>query len=185
MSSIIKVDQIQNTSGGAPTATDLGINTTGNVLQIVQSVKSDTFSTTSASFVEITGYNVTITPASSSNKVMVDVCLHVGESQDAFPVFRMYRNGVELQIASVISPGTSGMFGKTTTQNSARDQYLLEPVNFKFIDSPNTTGAVTYTFRVRPMGASSRIVFVNRSQTIGDSNQYTVISTLTATEIAG
>ena len=157
----------------------------GSVIQVVQTVKSDTFSTTGTSFVEITGYNVTITPASSSNKVMVEVCLHIGEGQDAFPAFRMYRNGTELQTASAIGSGTSAMFGKTTTGNDARDALLLEPVNFKFLDSPNTTDAITYTIRVRPMGTISRTVYVNRCQTYNDSNQYTVISTFTATEIAG
>lgn len=157
---------------------------TGSVLQVVQSVKSDTFSTTGTSFVEISGYSVTITPSSTSNKVMVDVCLHIGENQDAFPIFKMYRNGTELQSATAISPGQSGMFGKTTTTNGARDQYFLQPVNFKFLDSPNTTSAVTYTIRVRPMGLVNRTIFVNRCETIGDANQYTTISTITATEIA-
>ena len=158
----------------------------GSVLQVVQTVKTDTSSVTGTAFVDVPNYSVTITPQSTSNKIMVEVCLHVGENQDAFPVFRMYRNGTELQIASAISPGTSGMFGKTTTQNSSRDQYLIEPVNFKFLDTPNSTSAVTYTLKCRPFGVSAgRIIYFNRSQTVGDGNQYTVISTFTATEIAG
>jgi len=156
----------------------------GSVLQVVQTVKTDTASIAGTTFIDVPGYSVTITPQSTSNKVVVDVCLHVGENQDAFPIFRMYRNGVELQIAPAISPGNSGMFGKTTTGADARDQYLLEPVNFKFLDTPNTTSAITYTLKCRPMGTGSRTIYFNRSQTIGDTNQYTVISTFTATEIA-
>ena len=38
MTSIIKVDQIQTASGSTPTATDLGINTTGTVLQVVSGI---------------------------------------------------------------------------------------------------------------------------------------------------
>jgi hypothetical protein len=174
MASVLKFDEWQNSAGVKH----------GTVLQVVQTVKSDTFSTSGTSFVEISGYSVTLTPKSTTNKVMVEVCLHVGEDQDAFPLFRMYRNGTELQIASTIGPGQSGMFGKTTTTNGSRDQYFIQPVNFKFLDSPNTTSAVTYTIRVRPMAVSARTIFVNRSQTIGDGNQYTTISTLTATEIA-
>ena len=34
MTSIIKVDQIQNAAGGVPTAGDLGLNTTGTVLKV-------------------------------------------------------------------------------------------------------------------------------------------------------
>jgi len=157
----------------------------GSVIQVVQAVKSDTWSTTGSSFAEITGYNVTITPSSTANKVMVEVCLHIGENQDSFPIFKIYRNGTELQTAPAISPGVSAMFAKTTTGNDARDQYLLEPVNFKFLDLPSTTSAVTYTIRVRPMSTVPRIIYVNRPQNINDANQCTTISTLTATEIAG
>jgi hypothetical protein len=174
MASIAKFDEWQNSAG----------TKYGTVLQVVQSVKSDTFSTVNSTFVEIPGYSVTLTPRSTTNKVMVEVCLHVGEDQDAFPLFRMYRNGTELQIAPIIGSGQSGMFGKTTTTNGSRDQYFIQPVNFKFLDSPSTTSAVTYTVRGRAMGTTNRTIFINRSQTIGDANQYTTISTLTATEIA-
>ena len=77
------------------------------------------------------------------------------------------------------------MFGKTTTGNDTRDQYLIEPVNFKFLDTPSTTSAVTYSIKVRPMATVSRTILVNRPSTIGDGNQYTTISTITATEIKG
>ena len=158
----------------------------GHILQVIQTVKTDTFSTGNTSnFIEITGYNVSITPSSSSNKILIFVCLHIGENQDAFPLFKMYRDTTELTIAPTISPGTAGMFAKVTTGNDSRDQYLIEPVNFQFLDSPNTTSSITYSIKVRPFGAGTRTVFVNRSQTIGDANQVTAISTLTAMEVAG
>ena len=174
-------------SGSDVTIQDTNVNfPAGHILQVKQTVKTDTFSTGNiSSFTEITGYNVSITPSSTANKVLVFVCLHIGENQDAFPLFRMYRDTTELTIAPTISPGTAGMFAKVTTGNDSRDQYLIEPVNFQFLDSPNTTDSVTYSIKVRPMGAASRTVFVNRSQTIGDANQVTAISTLTAMEVAG
>ena len=43
----------------------------GAVLQVKQTEKTDTFTTTSTSFVDITGLSVTITPSSSSNKILV------------------------------------------------------------------------------------------------------------------
>ena len=156
----------------------------GSVIQVVQSVKTDTWSANGSSFFEVSGYSVTITPSSTANKVMVEVCLHVGESSDSFPLFRLYRNGTELQIAPTIGSGAAGMFGKTTTTAGSRDQYFIQPVNFKFLDSPNTTGACTYTVKIRPFGVASRTVYVNRSEMIGDQNQYTCISTFTATEIS-
>ena len=54
---------------------------TGKILQVVQATKNDVFSTTSTSYVDVTGLSVDITPASSSNKVLV-IC-NVGKSSNS------------------------------------------------------------------------------------------------------
>ena len=70
MSSILKVDQIQLANGNTPTAGDLGLNTTGNVLQVKQAFKTpDTGA--SSSFADISGMSVTITPSSASSKFLI------------------------------------------------------------------------------------------------------------------
>lgn len=46
----------------------------GAVLQVVQTVKTDTFSTTSpaeTAFVDVTGFSVTITPSATSSKILI------------------------------------------------------------------------------------------------------------------
>ena len=43
----------------------------GKVLQVVQTVKSDTFSTSSTTFTDVTGLSVSITPSSTSNKILI------------------------------------------------------------------------------------------------------------------
>ena len=65
MSSILKVDSIQTTAGNTI------VNSTGSILQVAQATKTDTFTTTSTSFTDITGMTVNITPSSASNKVLV------------------------------------------------------------------------------------------------------------------
>ena len=40
-------------------------------VQVIQTIKTDTFSTTSGSLTDITGMSVTITPTSASNKILV------------------------------------------------------------------------------------------------------------------
>jgi len=158
----------------------------GHILQVQQKVKTDTFSTGNvAALTTITGFNVAITPSANSSKILIFVSLHVGENQDAFPMFRMYRDSTELTIGTVISPGQGGMFANVTTGNNSRDQYMIQPINFHFLDSPNTTSETTYSIKVRPMSTANRTVFINRSQTIGDANQVTAISTITAMELAG
>ena len=43
----------------------------GKILQVLQTVKTDTFTTTSTSFVDVTGLSVSITPATTSSKILI------------------------------------------------------------------------------------------------------------------
>ncbi len=157
----------------------------GGVLQVVQTVKSDTFSTSGTSFVEITGLTVSITPTSASSKILVSVTLLGGEISDTFPAMRLLRNGTAVVLGTSIPPGQQATFGYVNTGADARDQYLLTTAAYEYLDSPATTSAVTYSIQVRPMGSVSRTFYLNRPQTIGDVNQFTATSTITAMEIAG
>ena len=64
-----------------PAVTGTVITTTspkaGNIIQVVQAVKTDTFTTSSTSFVDITGLSVTITPSSSSSKILVRTFIRI------------------------------------------------------------------------------------------------------------
>ena len=76
MSSILKVDQLKDSGGNAIITSDGSGNITtgkgmGKVLQVVQGSNDATVSTTSTSFVDITSVTASITPISSSNKIMV------------------------------------------------------------------------------------------------------------------
>ena len=50
---------------------DINLTTTGKVLQVVTATKTDSFSSTSSSYTDLTGITANITPASTSNKVMI------------------------------------------------------------------------------------------------------------------
>jgi hypothetical protein len=43
----------------------------GSVLQVVSTVKTDTFTTVSSSYVDVTGLSVSITPTSATSKILV------------------------------------------------------------------------------------------------------------------
>ena len=55
----------------------------GNVLQVVQSVKTDAFTTTSGSFVIPSGLSVNITPSSSANKILIMCYTNFAVSNDS------------------------------------------------------------------------------------------------------
>ena len=75
MTSIIKVDTLQKANGDTPTAADLGINTTGNILQTIYSEYATYGSSTSTSFFAMP-LSATITPKFSNSKILVTVSLN-------------------------------------------------------------------------------------------------------------
>ena len=179
--STLSVDTIQGKTTAGTVAMPAGA-----VLQVVQT--NFTASTTSVSgtvYTEITGLNVSITPKFSTSKILWQCSIAQGENQDAFPGYRLFRDSTVLNLPSAVGSGTATTFAGVHTGNDARDQYLLHQVNYQFLDSPNTTSQITYKVQVRPMGTVSRVVYINRSQTVGDANQFTSTSTATVMEIAG
>jgi len=71
MTSIIKVDQIQLANGNAPTAADLGLDISGNTIQMEYTTITAGSVTTTTTKVEF--MSVTITPKFSTSKLKVTV----------------------------------------------------------------------------------------------------------------
>ena len=79
MASTLKVDILQDSGGNnLVTSNGSGVITAagfGKIGQVVQTIKTDSFTTTSASYVDITGFSVSITPTSTSSKILVMVTI--------------------------------------------------------------------------------------------------------------
>ena len=165
----------------------------GKILQVKQSQKLDAFSHTGTTFTKIAGtdqngsgsiFCVKITPSSSSNKILVS-------SQLVFAV-SLISNGRLVRTVggsdTVISIGTDRGNGQAsfTIRSASTDYYYSSiPVNCEFLDSPNTTSEVQYSFEVNSNG-NTYIAYINRTH-VGSSANYdkATASTITAKEIAG
>ena len=153
---------------------------TGSVLQVVSATKTDTFSSSGSGFNAITGLSVSITPSSSSNKIMILV--NTGFSSDGSNydiMFALYKN------SSVLSGATgdaSASRGRVTFSGANRGQYELNNGGMTYLDSPATTSSTTYDLRVKNQGT----IYINRESNDSD-NEYTArgISTITVMEIKG
>jgi len=155
--------------------------TTGSVLQVVSTIKTDSFTTTSLSFVDVTGFSVSITPKFSSSKILVLVTMTVG-SQNTSNAHRakLLRDSTDIAIGDAAGSRTRVSFQDVTTD---ANQQSFSGVHV--LDSPNTTSAVTYKVQVSS-NVSGQTVGVNRSKT--DTDAATVgrsASTITVMEIAG
>ena len=152
--------------------------TRGKILQVVQTVKLDTFSTTSTSDVDVTGFSVAITPSSSSNKVLVMVNLALS-SQSVFVYGILKRGSTQIGEAD----GASNRL-RPTFQSFNANEGVVEHQSFTFLDSPNTTSATTYKMQIRCATAGNATV--NKSYRDTDTVDYDprVSSTITVMEVA-
>lgn len=166
MASIIKVDQIQTAAGGTPTAADLGINTSGNVLQVQTGTTSTVFSTSSTSFVA-TNMSVVITPKYATSKILITVNGSVYHYTNAQSAVDVYRNGTS------VTGLTNGF--EVTWLESTRGVFSI---GGQVIDEPNSTSELTYTVYLRKRNGDFSIDY----PTGADSGMKVLI---TAMEIAG
>ena len=150
MTSILKVDTIQNTAGATPTAADLGINVTGNVLQVKHhTIDPGSQSTQSTSLVD-NGLNITITPKAASSSFLIMMCMneiYIAGSQNAIGL-AIHRDGY----------GTvSGDTDNATICYIAGANNNYFNYNLHCYDSPNTTSAITYKGKVKSRYANTTV----------------------------
>lgn len=170
-----------------PTTADGTVLTTtnpkaGNILQVVSTTKTDTFTTTSTSATDITGLSVSITPTSSSNKVLVSYNIS-GSVEDS-----EYRAGIIL-----VRDSTEIYIGDAASNRIRMSSFLMHHTNHNYemfdvsgthLDSPSSTSAVTYKIQAKMLD-SGRQVNINRSY--GDADLDTrprTASSITVMEVA-
>ena len=146
----------------------------GKILQVKQTFKNDTASTSSGSFADISGFTVSITPSATSSKILYTGHLYLGFS-GAEGNFRLTRtvggSATEIGNASVVDNDVHGYFAI-----GGGSQY--SPGTFSFLDSPNTTSAITYGIKWH---MHSGTMYLNRTW---DNGWFHGSSTITAMEIA-
>ena len=156
---------------GSVTAADLasgaitsGALPSGSVLQVVQGSLGSAFSTTSISD-QATGLSATITPSSSSNKILVMVTsmLRAAGGQ-CFVYQKLWRGAV----------GSTLIHTGYPIVGSLNDSDFRGVGAVTYLDSPLTTSAVTYTVSINANYATTAYI-----------SSTTEPSTITLMEIAG
>ena len=165
-----------------------GLDAAGNAgigSNVVQTVKTDTFSTASSTYQDVTGMSVTITPSIASSKVLVIVSASVGQSgvTSSSSVIRL--SGGD-STTSLVGDAAGNRFSaahaltdrNTSVWDTGRSQIEMTIV---YLDSPNTTSPVTYTLQMAADGTA----WLNRSgNDIDGGRGARTASTITAIEVA-
>lgn len=140
--------------------TDLaGASQLGSIIQVVQSTKTDTASATGFNWTDM-GLSATITPGSTSNKILVMIQANIGASVGYDMKARLMRGSTAIHIGDSASsrPRVSTTITQTyhSTNNYAADQAIIT-----YLDTPSTTSPVTY--KLQMASYSSYVVYINRN----------------------
>ena len=191
MSRII-VDSIRNSSAssdGITLSSDGKVafpnTSTGKVAQVIQVVKTSKQSVQSQTMVDITGFELTITPSSASSKILlittITACCH---ASGVFNLWRQIGSNSYAQLDTFKGDADGNRLratmhmGQTQTANTAERSMTV-------LDSPNTTDAVKYKWQIGTPYHANYVIVVNSSEDDSNNNYYSrTISTMTAQEVA-
>jgi hypothetical protein len=153
----------------------------GCILQVVSATKTDVQSTTSQTYADITGLSVSITPSSSSNKILVFYSVAASNSGGSTAI-QLVRDSTAI---SVGTSATGSQVAASLGNYYNTDANSVSVGSGNYLDSPATTAATTYKlqFRVGDTGGTGRI-----NMSFNQANAaYTLslVSSITVMEVAG
>ena len=171
-------------SAGKPSFPNGGV---GKILQVKNAIKTDTASNSSTTPADISGLSISITPSSSSNKILFRGYVSLGTQLNGSGILKIFRDSTEIGKSTADSTAANNSTaaikilnaGSTTT--TGRNQ--IWQVQFEVLDTPNTTSAVTYKCQFAEIHINATI-YVNRSYSGTSSDKHGVISSITAMEVA-
>ena len=136
--------------------TNSGVNASGHIIQVLQQVKSDTASTSSATFATLITKD--ITRSSASNKVLVSfhVMVSSGASSVPVPQFNLQRGSTNLAQPAVTSsnPATRSEY---TFANS------VSSISFEFLDDGAASeSSLTLTYNLQWARSGTGTAYLGR-----------------------
>ena len=170
------------------TGTLLSTASAGTVLQVLSTAKTDTFvSSATVTDTAVTGLTVSITPTSSSSKILVFCNLGIAAENAQGGAAKLTRTvsavTTQLSLADTAGSRSRGSFAGSGYRGSATGYLLMVwNQNLSYLDSPATTSAITYGVQVSSLSTGT---YINRTGSDTDAaDMYRGVSYITVMEIA-
>ena len=149
----------------------------GKILQVVESADYSSQTSTSSTTFQDTGITATITPSSSSSKVLVlcggDTWIQ-GTGYNVFGEVRLVRGSTEIAKIDHAYDSSNSSFGARLAQSFSINR----------LDSPNTTSATTYKIQIRVAGTGYSATIKNPSKQYGSGADYYAGNRIQLLEVA-
>ena len=177
--------------GGTGNITGLNVETgnlpAGSILQVVSTTKTDVFTVSvpgGASSSAVTGLTATITPSSTSNKILVMLSLSGSNDVAGHLAFSFLRDGSIISGTTGSSPG-SRTAATSSSYNGTTDTASMAHINGIYLDSPGSTSSLTYGVSLVNVFGVTRVMAVNRTEDDNnDAFRARTVSTITVMEVA-
>tara|TARA_Y100001963_G_scaffold58156_1_gene81406 strand:+ start:4057 stop:4731 length:675 start_codon:yes stop_codon:yes gene_type:complete len=177
-------------AGGNITIAATGGGGGGKVLQVVHTAFTGHFTTASTSYVDVAAggstLEATITPSAATSTIIIQVNLNLAQTNGGASFFRVFdgtaavSGGVKDAAQANQESGNFYVMASVSSPHGYDPQFGYTAI---LKDSPNTTGAVTYTVEAKVLQAVDP-VFVNRNSRNGNYAQDSPgVSTITIYEI--
>jgi hypothetical protein len=150
---------------------------------VVQTVKTDTFTTSSTTFTAITGLSVTITPTSNTSLILVLIDVGFGASGTVQKQMRVMRGATPVYLGDAVGSRTRlwAQLGAGGGQSAITS--TIYRTGGIVIDNPATDLATTYSLEAR--AESTGTLHINRTETDTDSTAFgRSASSITVIEVA-
>lgn len=170
--------RINNNSLSAVTAAGLPADT---IVNVVQTTKTDVASSTDTGWVPVSGMSATITPKTTSSKILIIVQANVssGSSINAGGALRIYKGTSALPYYG----DALGSRIQGAAQMSTGNDWQIDTRTIIYVDSPATTDSTTYNLYWRTKSGTQ---YLNRANSTTDNDdRCTMASSITLMEIAG
>ena len=171
--SILRVNTIQNTSGNST------VTNVGKIIQVQSGIENDQIQYSADQFTD--GPEVTISPSSTSNKIIIMGGITIGEGSGGDVHVFLYKDGSAL--SGAIGESHTGNTRSTSGVSTGRSAWDTQTTPVFYVDSPNTTSSVTY--KITAMATNTPIALnrqQNGNQNMDNDNSH--ISYIIAMEIS-
>ena len=141
------------------------LNRAGNILQVVSTTKTDTFSTSAlTTWTDITGLSASITPSSTSSKILVysNVSGTLYQPGVIAVHLRLMRDSSAIAVGDAAGSRNRVSFGNVITSTDS-----IATATGSFLDSPATTASVTY--KVQIWLSNTTATYINRTSNDADN----------------
>ena len=154
----------------------------GAVGQIVAVSKTDRFTTTSTSYADITGFTASITPQSTSSKVLVISNWCWSSDASPYPKFILLRGSTSINAGASSGSATQVSAGNNTDPAGDEGDITQEQLSHHFLDSPSSASSVTYKWQTKTFN-SGRQITIGGTHSTADGNRANVPTNITLIEL--